>query len=64
MVLYDNEMKNKLSIINAYRLYEDNSNTDLSKTIIQQWNILEERDTEEINIDIMTNDLSIFINLL
>ena len=49
-ILWRSKGKNKLSIINVYRLCEDNNKTGVSKTIIQQWDGLEVRDTEEINI--------------
>ena len=39
-----------LSIINVYRPYDDNRNIEGSITIIQQWDILEERDIDEVNI--------------
>jgi len=59
------EKNTKLSIINVYRPWDDNDNTIVSKIIIQQLNILEERYMEVINIrPKMINDLSIFINSL
>ena len=55
----------KLSIINAYCPCDNNSNTGVSKTITQQWDILEERGIEEINArQKMINDLSTFINFI
>ena len=40
----------KISIINIYSLCDENSNTGVSKTITQQWDILEESSMEEIRI--------------
>ena len=45
-----NNQDTKLSIITIYRPCNENSNHGVSKTITQQWDILEERGMKERNI--------------
>ena len=61
----EGKQNSKLSITNTYRSCNNNSNTGVSQTITQQWDILEGRDMEEINTrQKMINNLSIFMNFV